>query len=47
MGRRPATILDDVAIDLPRPRQISMMEDERFNQYVRRLRQLIEASHAQ
>jgi NitT/TauT family transport system ATP-binding protein len=47
MGRRPATILDDVAIDLNRPRQISMMEDERFNQYVRRLRQLIEASHAQ
>ncbi len=46
MGRRPATILDDVAIDLPRPRQISMMEDERFNQYVRRLRKLIEASHA-
>jgi NitT/TauT family transport system ATP-binding protein len=47
MGRRPATILDDVAIDLPRPRQISMMEDERFNQHVRRLRKLIEASHAQ
>jgi NitT/TauT family transport system ATP-binding protein len=47
MGRRPATILDDVAIDLPRPRQISMMEDERFNQYVRRLRKLIEVSHAQ
>jgi len=47
MGRRPATILDDVAIDLRRPRQISMMEDERFNQYVRRLRKAIEASHAQ
>ena len=47
MGRRPATILDDVAIDLPRPRQMSMMEDERFNQYVRRLRKSIEASHAQ
>jgi len=46
MGRRPATILDEVAIDLRRPRQISMMEDERFNQYVRRLRKSIEASHA-
>jgi NitT/TauT family transport system ATP-binding protein len=46
MGRRPATILDDVPIDLCRPRQISMMEDERFNQYVRRLRKSIEASHA-
>jgi NitT/TauT family transport system ATP-binding protein len=47
MGRRPATVLDDVAIDLNRPRQISMMEDERFNHYVRRLRRSIEASHAQ
>jgi NitT/TauT family transport system ATP-binding protein len=47
MGRRPATILDDVAIDLCRPRQISMMEGERFNQYVRRLRKAIEASHGQ
>jgi len=47
MGRRPATIVDEVAIDLPRPRRISMMEDEHFNQYVRRLRKSIEASHAQ
>jgi NitT/TauT family transport system ATP-binding protein len=46
MGQRPAVILEEVAIDLPRPRQISMMEDERFNQYVRRLRKSIEASHA-
>jgi NitT/TauT family transport system ATP-binding protein len=45
MGQRPAIILEEVAIDLPRPRQISMMEDERFNQYVRRLRKSIEASH--
>jgi NitT/TauT family transport system ATP-binding protein len=47
MGRRPATIIEEMAIDLPRPRQIAMMEDERFNQYVRRLRKAIEASHAQ
>ncbi len=47
MGRRPATILEDVAIDLRRPREISMMEDEHFNQHVRRLRKSIEASHAQ
>ncbi len=46
MGRRPATIVDEVAIDLPRPRQIAMMEDEGFNRYVRRLRKAIEASHA-
>jgi NitT/TauT family transport system ATP-binding protein len=45
MGRRPAVIIDDVAIDLPRPRDISFMEDERFNHYVRRLRKAIEASH--
>ncbi len=46
MGRRPATIIKEVTIDLPRPRQISMMEDDRFNQYVRQLRKAIEASHA-
>jgi NitT/TauT family transport system ATP-binding protein len=47
MGRRPATFLDEVEIDLCRPRKISMMEDERFNQYVRRLRKSIEASHVE
>lgn len=46
MGRRPATIIDEIAIDLPRPREIAMMESEPFNQYVRRLRKSIEASHA-
>ena len=46
MGQRPATIIDEVAIDLPRPRHIAMMEDEPFNRYVRRLRKAIEASHA-
>jgi NitT/TauT family transport system ATP-binding protein len=45
MSRRPATVIDEVAIDLPRPRDITLMEDERFNQYVRRLRKAIEASH--
>ena len=46
MGRRPATIVDDLAIDLPRPRQIAMTEDETFNRLVRHLRKAIEASHA-
>ena len=46
MGRRPATIIDDVAIDLPRPRHIAMTEDETFNRLVRHLRKMIEASHA-
>lgn len=45
MGQRPATIIDEVAIGLPRPRHIAMMEDEEFNRYVRHLRKAIEASH--
>jgi NitT/TauT family transport system ATP-binding protein len=47
MGRRPATIIEEAVIDLPRPRQIAMTEDESFNRYVRQLRKAIEASHAQ
>jgi NitT/TauT family transport system ATP-binding protein len=46
MGQRPATIIDEVAIPLPRPRQIAMTEDEDFNHLVRHLRRAIEASHA-
>jgi NitT/TauT family transport system ATP-binding protein len=46
MGRRPATIIEEAIIDLPRPRQIAMMEDDQFNRHVRRLRKAIEASHA-
>jgi len=46
MGRRPATIIEELAIDLPRPRHIAMMEDESFNRHVRKLRKAIEASHA-
>ena len=47
MGRRPATMIEEVKISLPRPREIAMMESEPFNQYVRQLRKSIEASHAQ
>jgi NitT/TauT family transport system ATP-binding protein len=46
MGRRPATIIDELVIDLPRPRHIAMTEDETFNGLVRHLRKAIEASHA-
>jgi NitT/TauT family transport system ATP-binding protein len=46
MGRRPAVIVDQLAIDLPRPRHIAMTEDETFNRLVRHLRKAIEASHA-
>lgn len=45
MGRRPAMIVDEVPIDLPRPRHIAVTEEEHFNRYVRRLRKSIEASH--
>ncbi|MEP9355793.1 ABC transporter ATP-binding protein [Xanthobacter sp. KR7-65] len=45
MGRRPATLVEDLAIDLPRPRHIAMTEEEDFNGYVRHLRRSIEASH--
>ena len=46
MGRRPATIIDEVKIDLPRPRHVGMTEEEGFNKDVRHLRKSIEASHA-
>jgi len=46
MGRRPATIIEDLKIDIPRPRNIAMTEDEKFNHLVRHLRRAIEASHA-
>jgi NitT/TauT family transport system ATP-binding protein len=47
MGRRPATIMKELTIDLQRPRDLAMMETEPFNVYVRELRKAIEASHAQ
>jgi hypothetical protein len=47
MARRPATVVEEVKIDLPRPRDIAIMESEPFNSYVRQLRKAIEASHAQ
>jgi len=45
MGRRPATVVAEFYIDLPRPRSIPMMEEEAFNLHVRSLRKAIEASH--
>ena len=46
MGRRPATIIEELKIDLPRPRHIAMTEEEGFNRLVRHLRGAIETSHA-
>ena len=45
MGRRPSIIIDELPIELARPRQLDMTEDEAFNRYVRHLRKAIEASH--
>jgi NitT/TauT family transport system ATP-binding protein len=47
MGRRPATIIDELEIELPRPRPIAVTEDETFNRLVRHLRKAIEVSHAE
>ena len=47
MARRPATIIDELPIGLPRPRSIAVTEDEAFNRLVRHLRNAIEASHAE
>jgi NitT/TauT family transport system ATP-binding protein len=47
MGQRPATVIEEVKIDLPRPRDIGIMESAPFNSYVRELRKAIKASHAQ
>jgi NitT/TauT family transport system ATP-binding protein len=46
MGRRPATVVDEISIELQRPRNIALTEEDGFNRYVRHLRKSIEASHA-
>jgi NitT/TauT family transport system ATP-binding protein len=46
LGKRPATIIDEIDIGLSRPRRLEMMEENEFNQYVRHLRRSIEAGHA-
>src|SRR5256886_1682417 len=39
--------IDELTIELPRPRPIAVTEDETFNRLVRHLRKAIEASHAE
>jgi NitT/TauT family transport system ATP-binding protein len=46
LGKRPATVIEEVDVELPRPRRLEMMEENGFNQYVRHLRRSIEAGHA-
>lgn len=45
MRRRPSTIITEVVIDLPRPRQFEIQESAAFNLYVSGLRRAIEESH--
>jgi len=44
LGPRPARVLDDVPIDLPRPRDFELMATERFGQLRNRMWRLIMAS---
>ena len=46
MGRRPARIIAETRIGLPRPRRLEMTEGGAYNAHVRELRHAIEASHA-
>lgn len=45
MARRPSTIIADVAIDLPRPRRLTIEETPAFNAICSLLRAKIEESH--
>ncbi len=43
MTGRPASIREDVVVDLARPREIDLMASDQFGVYVRRLRKLLDA----
>lgn len=43
MSGRPSRILDDITIDLPRPRSLDMMSDPVFGKYATYIRQLLSA----
>jgi len=45
MTQRPATIIQELDVKLPRPRRLDTEETEEFNRYVGVLRKSIEASH--
>jgi hypothetical protein len=44
MSPRPGRIVEDVAIDLPRPRNLEMLSEPSFGSYTKRLRRLLERS---
>jgi NitT/TauT family transport system ATP-binding protein len=45
MAQRPGRIVQDIKIDLPRPRGLEIQETDEFNAYVSTLRKSINASH--
>jgi NitT/TauT family transport system ATP-binding protein len=47
MTRRPATIVEDLTIPFPRPREMSIGESREFNEICGHLRERIEESHYQ
>ena len=42
MSPRPGRIVEEVPIDLPRPRDVDMMSEERFGSYTRKLRHMLD-----
>jgi NitT/TauT family transport system ATP-binding protein len=46
MGPRPGTIVEDITIDLPRPRNLATMADPLFGEYSNRLRTLFRSMPA-
>jgi NitT/TauT family transport system ATP-binding protein len=47
MSPRPGRIVEDLAIDLPRPRSLDMLSEPSFGSYTKKLRHLLESSAEQ
>lgn len=43
MSPRPGRVVEEIAVDLPRPRHLEMINNEMFGRYVRRIRELLGA----
>jgi NitT/TauT family transport system ATP-binding protein len=43
MTARPGTIADVITINLPRPRELSVINTDRFGRYAAQLRSLLDA----
>ena len=46
LSPRPGRILAEIAVDLPRPRNLDMLSDEAFGAYTRRIRRVLDSSAA-